>query len=340
MSTTPIYAQAVPVSSTRTSTAWPWIIVVIILIIVIIALAIWLIWRHTQDSGGGSTKIFNLPGAKITAGEHSIQGSWTSLENVNDVVTLCVSTNPLVFSSTGDVIRTADVICDNKDSTTKAGGTVEVTGLTKNTVYNAAMIVTSTDATNYRIFGPKRLFTQIENDLAAVTFNIRDLNTTVGTVSNTGTYTTDPSQVGNYRFGKVGDSSHSTFVIKYEDGADFNTETDPPLILCKKDNSLDIVLAEWEADNNIHLQAPNEDIKITDVSQCLWGYNSSPPDGANGENRWCLSSSQKVNLTNQTLTENLCLAKSGTSSLALESINAASGVTGADMWVNQLYPKP
>lgn len=338
MSTTPIYAHAVPVSHLQTSTSWPWIIVIIILIIVIIALAIWLIVRHTSDSNGGNTKTFNLPGAKITAGKSIIQGSWGTLENVNDIVTLCVSQKPLIFTSTGDVVRTADVTCDNKDSITKAGGTVEV-AVQNNTLYNAAMIVTSTDTTNYRIYGPKRVFTQIQSDIADVSFNIRDLNTTVGTVSNSGSYTTDPALVGNYRFGKVGTSASSTFIIKYEDGVDFNIETDPPMILCKKDNSLNVVLAEWVADNNIHYQSGANEIPITDVSQCLWGYNTSPPDGANGENRWCLSAPQKVNLNNQTLTENLCLARSGTSSLALESIAATTGVTGADMWVNQLYSK-
>lgn len=333
----PIYAHAVPVSRTPSGSVWPWVIVIIILIAVIIALAIWLAVRHTNDSSNCKTKTFNLPGAKITAGRTSIQGSWTALENENDVVTLCVSTRPLEFGSDGSVIKTTNVICDSKDSITKEGGTVEITGLTSGVVYNAAMTVTSTDATNYRIYGPKRVFTQTEDDIKAVTFNIRDLNSCIGAVSNSATYTTDPTKEGNYRFGQVGNSSHNTFIIKYEDGEDFNTETDPPLILCKRDNSLDVVLAEWEADNNIHLPAPNEDVRITNVDQCLWGYNSSPPDGASGENRWCLSGPQKVSDNNQTVTENLCLSRSGTSSLSLQSITTG-GVTGADMWLNQLYP--
>ena len=58
-----------------------------------------------------------------------------------------------------------------------------------------------------------------------------------------------------------------------------------------------------------------------------------------GENIWCLSGPQKISLQSQTLTEDLCLSRSGTSSLTLNSINTL-GVTGADMWLNQLYPKP
>lgn len=354
MSTTSFYAQAVPVSRPPEASSWPWVIVIIILIIVIIALAIWLVVRHTNDSNNGKQKIFNLPGAKITANNSSVQGSWTKLENVNDVVTLCISTEPLAFNSDGSVVQNSSVTCDNEDSNNTNGGSI-VLQAQEGIIYNATMTVSSVDAVNYRIFGPTRVFTQDQKDLNVnsdvtknPTFTIQNLNAlgAVSNTSNTPSYTTYPNQFGNYRLGSL-NSAPNTFLVKYNDGDDFNTQSESsghPLILCKQNTNLNLVLAEWESDNNIHAIGDDSSSGKIPISQCQWAYNSAllgtpGAPGAQGENRWCLTSAQSISSNTQTQTANLCLTRNGTNGIALSTISS-NGVSSANMWYNQLYPTP
>nr|QBK91557.1 MAG: hypothetical protein LCPAC302_01770 [Pithovirus LCPAC302] len=330
MSTTPFYTTT-PLSTDQCPSVVPWIVVIILLILVIIGLAIWLIVRHVQDSDNDNAKLLNLPNAQISSSSTTISGSWGTLDDENDKVTLYVSQRTLVINSDGTITcNQVTVFCASDNGSNK---TVSIPDgkLSVNNTYNAALIVTSNNAVNYRIFGPVKTFTQDESNLKDVSFNIRDLNNCIGVVSDEATYTENPPFNGIYRFDKPGESSkHDTFLVKYETD-DPNTQVDPPIIICKNNNSRDVVLAEWVSDNDIHLLDPNEDIKILSVNQCLWTYNMAPPNGAAGQNRWCLSSNQSTSSTNQNVTDTVCLARSGTSSLEVITISDSG------QWLNNLY---
>lgn len=319
---------------------WPCIISVIILLLVIIGLVIWLIIRYTRDSNGNDKNDFSLSSAKIRSSGTTISGSWTATNSDEEfTATLYVSEDPLVFQSDGTIVCDhTTVLCDEETATK---GTLNITtGIKANASYNAAMIFTKDGVDNYRIIGPQKVFTQTGATLVnqPVTFQIRDLDDCVGAVSNTSTYTVSPANIGNYRYGRIFiDEINSTmdgYLIKYEDD-DPTQITDPTMILCRKPNSLDVVLAEWDgSDNNIHL--PNETATIS-PNNCLWTYNESPPNGAGGENKWCLDTPQSTSLTNSTTNNNLCLSRGGTSSLVLANISS-SGATTANSWFNQVYP--
>ena len=166
---------------------WPWIIAIIILLLVAIGLGIWLAVVYTRDRNSNNGRTLNITGAKITAGGSSVTGSWTTLENEDDKVTLYVSEEPFVFLADGTIACNQSAVkCAGDTGSNKS---VTITTLTHENIYNAALIVTNDDTVNYRIYGPRKVYTQTSAEIDnGVIFNIRDLTNCTGNVTSFGTY--------------------------------------------------------------------------------------------------------------------------------------------------------
>lgn len=326
---TSFYAQPVPVSYTSTSSMWPWIIVIIILIIVIIILAIWLAVRFNSNNGGNNTNLVTIGNAEIKSSSSLITGSWKTLSNDTDKVTLYVSTDPLIFDNKGVAINPTV----SPAFTTGPNNSISISaGLTVNTIYNVALVATNANSNNYVIFGPKKVITQEGAQLKNLLINIRDLDNPLGSVSNIGTYTENGQNTGIYRYGDAS-GSNPKFLVRY------NADSEPTDMLLCRHNSVsntasgtNVVLAEWT-----NSAEPTETPSITytrgttvttiPVDSCQWTYNDPPSDGTN---QWCLYASQPTNTTNSTVSQTLCLSQNGNS---LNVVTPAS----ATVWFNQQY---
>ena len=306
----PIY-NLPPTYVTTPSSSWVWVIVIIILILVIIALVIWLIVRHTQNdnNNNNNNRMVTLQGAGIRSSSGSITGFWGNLSDETDTVTLYVSTKPIVFNNDGSVM------C-NQGTCQQASGkgstnSVTISNLTINTTYNAALVATGNNTTNYALYGPVKVFTQETAQLNNIFFNIRDLNNPAGAVSTIGGYTETSSNVGIYRLGPTPATTGaaSSFLVRQNDNEEPNN-----MILCRSSNTTSsntVVLAEWNSDNTsptITYQGTN-----IPIHNCQWSYNDDPPSDAEGRNAWCLTAQQQTVLNNSTFLETLCMARNGSS---------------------------
>jgi len=307
-----------------------WIVGLVIFLLIAVGLGIWLIVLYaTGNVGNKEDRLVSLPGAKITALGTSIKGEWGQLENEKDQVTLYISESPFRFADDGTVIGNAPLV----QKETKTGSSNSITiGATNNTSYNAMLVATGEGTSHYRIYGPKKVFTQAQANLAGQLFNIRDLTRCDGSVSNTGNYTRITTDVGNYRLGLHDNTNKesASFLVRYASPeADASTKE----ILCRKPGTTDVVLATWTNDDSTDApvicplgSTDCSDSDKIDINNCQWSYNSEPDD-VPGENKWCLTSQQSTT-TSQTSKQTLCLSKNG-KSLAVNSIALS------DTWFNQ-----
>ena len=323
-----------------------WIILMIVFLLAAIGLAIWIIVLYATGSvgkSGAEARIVTLPGAKITANANSVTGSWGTLGDEKDKVTLYVSENPFVFNADGTVVTSSGVKSDSKSG---SKGDVDVS-VSTNTAYNAILVASGDDTVHYRVFGPQKVFTQTSKELPNRIFSIRDLNNCTGAISTTGTYSETENTVGYYRLGtgETGDEGASasttsnSFLINVADRADPTTET--PNILCRlPGNNNTVGLGFWsnKAEDTI-TQTPVVCVEGTqDCStsssgyipnqNCQWSYNLNP-NSVEGENRWCLSTEQAIT-SNQAAKEAVCLNRNGPNLDVVSSINATT-------WFNSFY---
>lgn len=315
----------------------PWIVTIIIVFLIAVGLAVWLIVLYASGSTGGcNNRLLTLPAGKITTTNTQISGSWGTLDNDNDKVTLYVSQKPFVYNTDGTVTcNNTDVLCDTEVGSKQ---TASVT-VTSNTSYNAMLVVTSDETCHYRVFGPVKVFTQISSDIQNKTFNIRDLNSCNGSVSETATYTTKISDIGTFRLGssETGSSTSSnSFLVKYDDVDDPGNETETDQILARVKGTSQVQLAIWTnktTDPTTPIICPvgtvvdntcTEAQKLS-LEACQWSYNNTP---ALGENKWCLTASQPLKLGQSD--QFVCLSRNGTSALAITSAGFS------DTWFNSI----
>ena len=335
-----------PQQETGSSREPVYIIIIILLILVAIGLGVWLIIRYVRDRDE-KDRLVELGNPSITADATSITGSWGKLERETDKVTLYVSEKPLTINADGTVTSTGTV--KSSDKTGSNNSTSITATITINTPYNAALIVTADDTSNYKGF-QRKVFTQEtatiraeQNSTKPKLFEIHDLDTPNGSVSEEGRYTT-AGDIGLFRLGSAftdikPNSISDSFIINYSgmelpDGTELNDETSS--ILCRYPGTSNVILADWTNHNDtdiggkptIQIDTPGIPTPVP-IDNCIWNYSDMPPSGAEGTNRWCLQSSQQVSLTNSTLKQDMCLARNGSS---LEMLDIS---TNTDTWFNK-----
>ena len=311
------------------------IIAIVILLLLLIGLSIWLIYIYVRgDVGPNKDRLVRLAGAKIVASDTTITGSWGKLDDEKDKVTLYVSEKPFIFNDDGTI--TANQTTVKSESKTGSNNSADI-NITKNTSYNAVLIATGENTSHYKIYGPKTVFTQTNADLGNNIFNIKDLTSCNGGVSETVSYTTLMSDLGHFRLGPANTDAHKSsksFVLKYGPN-DPNGETNN--ILCRKPLTTMVELGVWANKNTDESAEPiicppgttgdtcaaNEKIPL---NHCQWNYNTLPSD-VTGQNKWCLSTTQSLSNANPNNKDTVCLVRNGPS---MSVTNASS----ADTWFN------
>ncbi len=341
-----------------------WIAAFIIFLAIAIGLGIWILILYLGGHvGSDDERILTLQGASITAEATTVTGTWTTLNRETDKVTLYVSRDPFIFNDNGQVVDNNGSV--QSDNQTGSNGKIPIT-VSNNRSYNAMMIVTADDTVNYRIFGPKKVFTQVPTNISEHLFNIRDLNSCEGTVSNTGTYATNVINTGAYRQGSNINTSQDgkSLLVRYnvdiETGQTTPELTETQQVLCRVSTATQInrvSLGNWinkgnTTDPPVICTLPNEgndnleDTTCTSqnnttntriqTNQCQWSYNTEPSQpNMKGLNYWCLTSLLS-STANTTLTEPLCLTRNG------GSLAVANGqLDTTDTWFNELsFPAP
>jgi hypothetical protein len=334
------------ITTSGSSCTW-WIVLFVLFLLVAIGFAIWLLVLYLGGHvGSGGNRIVTLSGASITADGTSITGTWGALNNINDKVTLYVSEKPFIFNDNGDVINANSTV--QQDFQVGPNGKITIT-VKNNTAYNAMMIVTGDNTVHYRVFGPKKVFTQIQANLGTNKFHIQNLNSCNGAVSDAATYTTVANAFGMYRLGSANNTNpdSSSLLLKFNEPQD--TETDQ--VLCRTpsatqltqvgfgywvnrlDNSNKPVICSVPNATNtdeLALQCDNSSNAIS-LENCQWSYNSEPTT-MSGQNQWCLRSVGSTTI-NSSITNPLCLAVNG------QALAVNNGLTNTDTWFNQIiYP--
>lgn len=321
-----------------------WIIGLIIAFLIAIGLGIWLLVLYLGGHVSSTDRLVVLPGASIRALENTVTGTWGALDHETDKVTLYVSQKPFVFDSTGQVVvgSSGTVLMDSQ---TGSNGKISIP-VKQDTSYNAMMIVSGNGTAHYQIFGPKRVFTQVNSDLTGKLFNIRDLNSCNGAVSTSANYTTVTNNVGTFRLGSSTNTNMNSdsFIVQYN--PEQQTETEQ--ILCRVPAATQltqVTYGTWinKQDSNatpIVCTLPNTDNNTTnctapgstrlDISNCQWSYNTDPSDpNMAGLNQWCLKSTGPLTL-NSSITSPLCLSINGS------ALNVVNGTLNPDTWFNTL----
>ena len=346
----------------KTSREPVYVIIIIILVLIAIGLAIWLVFRYVFDRDK-KDRTAELNNPKITADNTSITGSWTTVGKPTDKVTLYVSEKPLNPGADGTIpCNTTTVKCSNK---TGSNNSITISAsISPNTTYHCWLIVTGDDTASFKPFS-KIVFTQETSAIRAAQtasapngpnlFEIIDLNSPNGSVSDKPGYTTKGHDIGLYRLGSAiptANSASESFIINYMNmdipTSDTDIKGETNKILCRMPTTTNIIFGEW-CNHNDGTDAPDigetPDIRIQgkcaldsadvtaadriDSTNCIWNYGDSPPSGAEGTNQWCLQAAQQTNATSPTLKENLCMAKNGKS---LDLLNIS---TITNTWFNR-----
>jgi hypothetical protein len=335
------------VGETHGSSCTWWIVLFVLFLLVAIGLGIWLLVLYLGGHIGCSSnnnRIVTLTGASITANGNSITGTWGKLNSSTDKVTLYVSDKPFVFNDNGTVNTNNSTV--QQDSQVGSNGKITIT-VSNNMAYNAMMIVTGDNTVHYRIFGPKKVFTQSQDNIKQKIFNIQNLNSCNGAVSNSGTYATSAVSFGQYRLGPENNTStdNTSLLIKLEE----NNETEQ--VLCRNPTATQLTqvsLGYWvnkdatatpvictnpnptTADNTTCNSTSTTVNNKISLENCQWSYNSDPsqPNMA-GTNQWCLTSLGTTTI-NSSVKEPLCLSING-SNLAV-----TNGQLNTDTWFNQI----
>ncbi len=320
-----------------------YIIIIIILVLIGIGLGIWLAVRYIRDRNE-KDRLVELDDPLITADPTSITGSWGKVGNSTDKVTLYVSEKPMQLNADGTVTPPCDqktVICSHQTGSNNS--TTVTTNISIDNSYNALLVVTGEDTSSVKSF-PRKVFTQDTSTIIAAQsstkpqlIQIKDLNTPSGAVSEEAGYTTTSDDIGTYRLGsavpdanKISDS----FLIKYINTEIPEGENSPTSIICREPGTSNLILGTWENHDDIGdppsivYKTPVGNQSINAKTSCQWNYSDKPPSGAKGTNQWCLKSAQQTSLTNISATENMCMARNG-SSLGLINIT-----TNTDTWFN------
>lgn len=330
-----------------------WIGLFIVFLIAAIAFAIWILILYLGGHvGSDDDRIVTLTGASITAEATSVTGTWTTLNRETDKVTLYVSREPFVFNDNGQVVdNNGSVLQDNQ---TGSNGKIDI-AVTNNTSFNAMMIVTGDDTVHYRVFGPKKVFTQVPLNLAGQLFNIRDLNSCDGTVSDSGTYATSVINTGTYRLGSNENTNQdgTSLLVRYNvdiDGNQIAEQTETQQVLCRVPTATQLTqvsLGFWinkgtSTAKPVICRVPNadndnlEDTACTNMDDnialenCQWSYNTEPSQpNMKGLNQWCLTSLGPTTI-NSSIQEPLCLSRNG------QALSVTNGQVNTDTWFNAL----
>jgi hypothetical protein len=327
-----LYAVTPSDTGTKPSYHGVYITIIVILFLIGLGFAIWAVigWTRRRDE---KDRTVTMATPKITADNTSVGGSWGTLSSESDKVTLYVSEGPLNPGSDGTIPCDGSTVkCAHA---TGSNGSLTITsGISKNTTYNAMLIATGEDTSSYKTYG-RKVFTQQTSDLPGKLFNIKNLISPNGAVSENAGYTTVIDDVGIFGFGSAetgANAASDSFIIKY-DGTDIpNDETGN--ILCRDPANNTLILAEWTnhddpGDNpNIVYDTSAGDTVTIPVTNCQWSYNDAPPTGVEGENKWCLTATQSVSVNNTTEKEVLCMERNG------QSIELARSTLTTDTWFN------
>ena len=325
-------------TSTSSSSCTVWIVLFILFLLVGIGLGIWLLVLYLGGhvGKGSSSRTVSISGASITASDRTVTGTWGALNNSSDKVTLYVSNKPFVFNDNGEVLNINGVVL--QDSQVGPNGKITIT-VQPNTSYNAMMIVTGDNTVHYRVFGPKKVFTQVQSDLTGSRFNIQSLNSCNGAVSETGTYTTTPTLFGQYSLGSVSNANadSKSLLVYFEESSDSETKQ----VLCRIPTATQPTNVSFGCWSNIDsnakpiIYAKSTDVNTCDTTSdtialesCQWSYNLDP-SGMAGANQWCLSSNGSTTI-NSSVKEPLCLAVNG------KALSVVSGQTNTDTWFNPI----
>jgi hypothetical protein len=328
-----------------------WIVLFIVFLLVGIGLGAWIIYLYvTGRICSPENNVMSLGNPRITANLDTITGAWGTLTRETDRVTLYVSEKPFKYNDNGQVIVNQSSV----QSAFAGGSNNSVTITVGNSRSRYAMlVVTRENSIAIRVFGPVRVYTQVEANLTNSLFTITDLNTGNGGVSNTGNYAVQtPARTGNgtiigtnnYGIFRRGlhsntNSASNNFLVRYlqiqpENGTEV---TSPVEVLCRTPTTGQVGLKVWANSTSSTVEpiicpagttgtdCPGLTIPI---DQCQWSYNAEPTQ-ANGQNKWCLTASQ-ANVNNMTGTrEPVCLSQDG-QSLVLTSVEESS------QWINLL----
>jgi len=333
-----------------------WIVAFVLFLLVAIGLAIWLLVLYLGGHVGKSctNRTLTLTGGSITAEGTTITGTWGTLNNENDKVTLYVSEKPFIFNSDGTVTNPNNTVL--QDNQVGSNGKINITVKNYRSYY-AMMIVTGDDTVNYRVFGPKRVFTQVMADISgpSVTtpsqvkrFQIQDLNLANGAVSNAGAYTLYAGNVGQYQLGSNvnTNAASKSFLVNLDEPTD--SESDQILCRLGTGTQTQVGLAYWvnrESSGTAPVlctQTSTDETScagtnnaVVPLENCQWSYNAEPAPStssswsAAGYNQWCLSS-VATTTTNGGVKEPLCLARNG------EGLSVVNGQINTDTWFNWL----
>ncbi len=312
----------------------------------VVFLVLWLMQRSDEEAATNAiNQKLTLVGPRIKGNATSITGGWESTGPTNEVA-LYASEKPFQYDTdgtikiiTGEVFFTSNTAMSNENN----GNTINITDVLPNRSYNAAMVVSNEKTVSTITFGPIKVFTQDSSFLeTGKLFNIRDLDNCTGQVSTTGSYTTKSGNAGIYRLGSNMNTGMNEqgkqFLVRYT-ANDAESITEPTEILCRRsETSSDVVLGIWAnslANVGPIICPPGDTISDNTCSSgatpiipslCNWDYNLTPAT-AQGQNKWCLTSSQTVNMvTNET--NYLCLSGSG------EALSVSS-VESAGRWYNE-----
>ena len=332
-------------SSTGGSSCIWWIVAFVLFLLVAIGLAIWLIVLYLGGHVGGSNnRSVTLQGGSITAEANSITGTWTTLNNDSDKVTLYVSEKPFVFNDTGNVVDNNGSV--QHDFKVGPNGKIDI-AVKNNTSYNAMMIVTGNDTVHYRVFGPKRVFTQVTANIIDRKFHVQNLNSCNGAVSKTATYTTAANDFGIYSLGSTTNTNQDGKLLLLNH--DEETEDETSQVLCRiegTNQSTKVNFGYWINKGNttekpVICTVPNsnnDELTATQCTQtsdkisledCQWSYNANPPlPNMAGLNQWCLSALGST--TSNNVKEPLCLSING------QALAVTNGQINTDTWFNQI----
>lgn len=330
-----------------------WIALFIIFLLVAVGLGIWLAVLYFTGKVGdneGNKSPITLGNPRITATLDSITGAWGTLTEKTDKVTLYVSEKPFQYDINGNVIVNQTTV--QSAFNTGSDNSVQI-NVGNSESRNAMLIVTREGSEDNLVYGPMKVYTQVEANLSNRLFTITDLNTCNGGVSTVAGFSTQsPSQINNtmvsgtndygvWRLGSNVNSNtmSSNFLVRYNQRDDPNDITTPPQLICRIPNTSSIGLGYWQnetastetpivcRDNPSMFGETGCPMDMTiPLDHCQWSYNLNP-NGAQGQNKWCLSTAQS--LMNNGARNPVCMSHDG-SSLILTNISSA------DQWINLL----
>ncbi len=329
----------------------PWIIGLVILFLIALGLGIWLLVLYLGGHvGNGSDRLITASNLQITANSNDITGSWGTLSDESDKVTLYVSENPIILNSQGVAIAPTEKPDFKSGSNNSAD--VKVNGT--NRTYNAMLVVTNDDTVNYLVYGPRKVFTQTNTELLPATgatadklFTINNLTSCNGAVSSSGTYTQTIGNVGLYSLGSVEDPTDTTKSFLLNHGSDTTVADPTDQVLCRFSTGSQFnkvgfgywinratagttgpIICKTPNPNNVGTTGctgtGNE--QISSISNCQWSYNVDPKT-MGGLNKWCLTSLGTTSTTGSTKSP-LCLVANST------SLEVENGNTSIDTWYN------